>query len=144
MVEAQSLLADAPATGALLDVAGLTKRFTATLALDHVDFDLRGGEVHALLGQNGAGKSTLIKIMAGVYAADEGEISLGGRPARPGAGSLPIAFIHQDLGLVEWMTVAENVAIQTGYPRSALGLVSWRGVREAAADALAIMGADLN
>jgi ribose transport system ATP-binding protein len=127
----------------LMAMTGLVKRFTATLALDHVDFDVKGGEVHALLGQNGAGKSTLIKIMAGVYEADEGEISFGGRPA-PQAGSLPIAFIHQDLGLVEWMTVAENVAIQTGYPRSPLGLVSWRRVREAAADALAIMGADLN
>jgi ribose transport system ATP-binding protein len=82
--------------------------------------------------------------MAGIYVADKGEISFGGRPARPAAGSLPIAFIHQDLGLVEWMTIAENVAIQTGYPRSALGLVSWRRVREAAAEALAVMGADLD
>jgi ribose transport system ATP-binding protein len=128
----------------LLAMTGLVKRFTATLALDHVDFEVKGGEVHALLGQNGAGKSTLIKIMAGVYDADEGEISFEGRPARTAAGSLPIAFIHQDLGLVEWMTVAENVAIQTGYPRSPLGLVSWGRVRQAAADALAIMGADLN
>ena len=128
----------------LLAMTGLVKQFTATLALDHVDFDVKGGEVHALLGQNGAGKSTLIKIMAGVYEADEGEILLGGRPLRPAAGSLPIAFIHQDLGLVEWMTVAENVALQTGYPRSPLGLVSWRRVRQAAADALAIMGIDLN
>ena len=128
----------------LLAMTGLVKRFTATLALDHVDFDVKGGEVHALLGQNGAGKSTLIKIMAGVYEADEGEILFGGRPLRPAAGSLPIAFIHQDLGLVEWMTVAENVALQTGYLRSPLGLVSWRRVRQAAADALAIMGIDLN
>src|SRR6202453_3647945 len=102
----------------LLAMTGLVKRFTGTLALDHVDFDVKGGEVHALLGQNGAGKSTLIKIMAGVYEADEGEFLLAGRPLRPAAGSLPIAFIHQDLGLVEWMTVAENVALQTGYPRS--------------------------
>jgi ribose transport system ATP-binding protein len=128
----------------LLAMMGLVKRFTGTLALDHVDFDVKGGEVHALLGQNGAGKSTLIKIMAGVYEADEGEILFGGRPLRPAAGSLPIAFIHQDLGLVEWMTVAENVALQTGYPRSSLGLVSWRRVRQAAAEALAIMGIDLN
>ncbi len=128
----------------LLAMTGLVKQFTATLALDHVDFDVKGGEVHALLGQNGAGKSTLIKIMAGVYEADEGEILFGGRPLRPAAGSLPIAFIHQDLGLVEWMTVAENVALQTGYLRSPLGLVSWRRVRQAAADALAIMGIDLN
>jgi ribose transport system ATP-binding protein len=123
----------------LLAMTGLVKRFTATLALDHVDFDVKGGEVHALLGQNGAGKSTLIKIMAGVYDADEDEISFEGRRAGAAAGSLPIAFIHQDLGLVEWMT-----AIQTGCPRSPLGPVSWGRVRRAAADALAIMGADLN
>src|SRR5271168_2644374 len=110
MVEAQSLLADAPATGALLDVAGLTKRFTATLALDAIDFDVRRGEVHALLGQNGAGKSTLIKILAGVYEPDAGEIRWRGESVRPGVDPLPIAFIHQDLGLVDWMTVAENVA----------------------------------
>ena len=77
----------------LLAMTGLVKRFTATLALDHVDFDVKGGEVHALLGQNGAGKSTLIKIMAGVYEADEGEISFGGRPARP-AGLLAADRLH--------------------------------------------------
>ncbi len=128
----------------LLVMSGLVKRFTATLALDHVDFDVRRGEVHALLGQNGAGKSTLIKILAGVYEADAGAIEFAGKPARPLTDSLPVAFIHQDLGLVEWMTVAENVAIQTGYPRTRVGLISWRRVREAAAEALAIMGSDLD
>ncbi len=128
----------------LLEMAGLVKRFTATLALDHVDFDVRRGEVHALLGQNGAGKSTLIKILAGVYGADAGEIRFAGRPVRPGAEALPIAFIHQDLGLVEWMSVAENVAILAGYPRGLGGLVSWRGVRARAADALAVMGSGLD
>ena len=67
----------------LLAMRGLVKRFTATLALDHVDFDVHRGEVHALLGQNGAGKSTLIKILAGVYEADAGEIAFAGRRARP-------------------------------------------------------------
>jgi len=128
----------------LLAMTGLVKRFTGTLALDHVDFDVRRGEVHALLGQNGAGKSTLIKVLAGVYEADAGDIVFAGKPAHPGTDALPIAFIHQDLGLVEWMTVAENVAIQTGYPRSRAGLVSWPGVRRAAAQALAIMGSDLD
>ena len=114
----------------LLAMTGLVKRFTGTLALDHVDFDVRRGEVHALLGQNGAGKSTLIKVLAGVYEADAGEILFDGKPARPGTDVLPIAFIHQDLGLVEWMTVAENVAIQTGYPRSRAGS-SYHGRGEA-------------
>jgi ribose transport system ATP-binding protein len=128
----------------LLAMTGLVKRFTGTLALDHVDFDVRRGEVHALLGQNGAGKSTLIKILAGVYEADAGEILFAGKPVRPGNDALPIAFIHQDLGLVEWMTVAENVAVQTGYPRSWTGLISWPAVTNAAAKALVIMGSDLD
>src|SRR3984885_12142329 len=128
----------------LLAMTGLVKRFTGTLALNHVDFDVRRGEVHALLGRNGAGKSTLIKILAGVYEADAGEILFAGKPVHPGTDALPIAFIHQDLGLVEWMTVAENVAIQTGYPRSWTGLISWPMVKNAAAGALAIMGSDLD
>jgi len=128
----------------LLAMTGLVKRFTGTLALDHVDYNVRRGEVHALLGQNGAGKSTLIKILAGVYEADAGEILYAGKPVHPGTDALPIAFIHQDLGLVEWMTVAENVAIQTGYPRSRAGLISWPRVKNAAAEALAIMGSDLD
>jgi ribose transport system ATP-binding protein len=131
-------------SGPLLVMTGLVKRFAATVALDCVDFDVHRGEVHALLGQNGAGKSTLIKILAGVHEVDAGEIAFAGRLARPARDRLPIAFIHQDLGLVEWMTVAENVAIQMGYPRSPLGLVSWAGVRQAAAEALAIMGSDLD
>jgi ribose transport system ATP-binding protein len=125
-------------------MTGLVKRFTATLALDRVDFDVHRGEVHALLGQNGAGKSTLIKVLAGVYQADAGGIVFDGKPARPGADVLPIAFIHQDLGLVEWMTIAENVAIQTGYPRSRAGVISWPRVNSAAAEALAIMGSELD
>jgi ribose transport system ATP-binding protein len=128
----------------LLAMSGLTKRFTGTLALDRVDFDVRRGEVHALLGQNGAGKSTLIKILANVYAADAGEVRFDGRTVDLLADKLPIAFIHQDLGLVEWMTVAENVALLKGYPRSRFGLISWRQVRQAAADALSIMGSDLD
>jgi ribose transport system ATP-binding protein len=144
MTGAQSLSNGGARLGPLLDVTGLTKRFTGTLALDHIDFDLRGGEIHALLGQNGAGKSTLIKILAGVYTPDAGSIRFDDRLVRPTIGALPIAFIHQDLGLVEWMTVAENVAVQTGYPRDSLGLISWRKVRRAAIDALTTMGSDID
>ena len=112
MTAARSVATTAGA-GPILTVTGLTKRFTGTLALDRIDFELHRGEVHALLGQNGAGKSTLIKILAGVTPPDAGDIRFAGQAVRPGVDPLPIAFIHQDLGLVDWMTVAENVAVQT-------------------------------
>ena len=127
----------------LLEVIGLTKRFLGTLALDAVDFEVHPGEVHALLGENGAGKSTLIKILAGVHSADEGRIRLQGKLVDPTSEKLPITFIHQDLGLVDTMTVAENVAVLTGYPRRN-GLISWRAVRSAAAAALERMGGGVN
>jgi ribose transport system ATP-binding protein len=119
----------------LLAITGLTKRFTGTLALDAVGFDVKAGEVHALLGENGAGKSTLIKVLAGVYRSDGGEIRLNGRVVDPLVEKLPITFIHQDLGLVDTMTVAENIALLAGYPRRN-GLISWRTARAAAFAAL--------
>ncbi|MHB1171147.1 MAG: sugar ABC transporter ATP-binding protein [Lacisediminihabitans sp.] len=121
----------------------MSKRFLGTVALDGVDFDVRAGEVHALLGQNGAGKSTLIKILAGVYEPDAGSIIVGGRVLRPPHGPSPIAFIHQDLGLVAGMTVAENVALVAGYPRRN-GLVSWGAVRRRAAEALRMLQIDVD
>jgi ribose transport system ATP-binding protein len=127
----------------LLEVAAVSKRFTGTLALDRVDFDVRAGEIHALLGQNGAGKSTLIKILAGVYPPDGGTIRWRGEAFAPGGEHRPIAFIHQELGLVDAMTVAENVALQTGYPRRRL-LIDWRGARRAALAALAAMDSTLD
>jgi ribose transport system ATP-binding protein len=123
----------------LLEVKQARKRFAGTLALDGVDFEVLPGEVHALLGENGAGKSTLIKVLAGVHAADSGEIHLRGRLVDPLAEKLPVSFIHQDLGLVDTMTVAENVAALAGYPRRR-GLISWRDVRAAAVTALERMG----
>ncbi|MFG2728464.1 sugar ABC transporter ATP-binding protein [Streptomyces canus] len=127
----------------LVTIRGLRKRFGGTLALADVDLDVQAGSVLALLGHNGAGKSTLIKILAGVYRADEGQVTVAGHPLGSGAASTEMSFIHQDLGLVEWMTVAENVALGTGYPRRA-GLVSWRQVRRRCTEALEIVAGHLD
>jgi ribose transport system ATP-binding protein len=128
--------------GELLEIRGLVKQFTSTRALDGVDFTARRGEVHALLGENGAGKSTLIKILAGVHRPDAGAIRFGGRPVDPSAETLPIAFIHQDLGLADTMTVAENISLVAGYSRR-LGLIDWAGCAEIARQALASIGSPL-
>jgi ribose transport system ATP-binding protein len=128
----------------VLSITKLTKAFTGTLALDQVDFDLYPGEIHALLGQNGAGKSTLIKILAGVHARQSGEIRVSGRLVNPIAERLPINFIHQDLGLVDAMSVAENVAIAAGYPRLRGGLIDWREMQRAAQRALKSMASDID
>ena len=106
----------------ILEMRGISKRFPGVLANDHVDFDVKSGEVHALLGENGAGKSTLMKILYGMYHPDEGEILLNGKPvmiASPNDSiNLGIGMIHQHFMLVQTLTVAENVA---------LGLPSARG-----------------
>jgi ribose transport system ATP-binding protein len=131
---------EAPGAG-LLRIKGLTKAFPGTLALDHVDFEVRAGEIHALVGENGAGKSTLIKILAGVHQPDAGAITLGGQPYDPRSGR--IAFIHQDLGLFTQFSVAENIAVVAGYERPR-GLISWPRVRERAREVLLSMGSDID
>jgi ribose transport system ATP-binding protein len=128
---------------ALLSVRGVHKKFGGTYALQDVSFDIRRGEVLALLGENGAGKSTLIKILAGVHSLDEGEILFEGQSAQRHISDLPIAFIHQDLGLVDWMTVAENVSLIRGFDRR-FGLISWRRCRETAREALRGIGFDVH
>jgi ribose transport system ATP-binding protein len=121
----------------VLSFCDISKRFGGTVAVDGVDLDLFPGEVLALLGQNGAGKSTLIKILAGVHRPDSGSVELHG------AGAESVSFIHQDLGLIEWMTVAENVALGQGYRRRA-GLIDWRGVRSAARRSLELLAHDID
>src|SRR6202521_5017744 len=127
----------------LLIVRDVSKQFGGTQALSDVGMHLNAGEILALLGENGAGKSTLIKILAGVYTLDEGRVSFRGRDASGGLRRLQIAFIHQDLGLIDWMTVAENICLTLGYPRRH-GMVDWAAARRRAGAALEVLGADID
>ena len=97
---------------ALVDMRGVSISFGPVQVLNGVNFDIRAGEVHALMGENGAGKSTLMKILTGIYRADNGIVEIDGRPAEvkspTDAQKLGIAIIHQELNLLPEMTVAEN------------------------------------
>jgi simple sugar transport system ATP-binding protein len=105
---------------------GIVKRFPGVLANDHVDFELRRGEIHALLGENGAGKSTLMNILAGLYRPDAGTILIRGRPEVFGsprqAIQAGIGMIHQHFMLVPSQSVTENVLLGMQRPRFRLNL----------------------
>src|SRR5215813_1713949 len=104
------MMEDNEARPPLLDVRGLTKSFGALRALDAVDFTLRAGEIHALLGENGAGKSTLIKVITGVLSRDAGIIRLQGREIAPRstreALDVGIATVYQEVNLLPNLSVA--------------------------------------
>ena len=112
----------------VLEARGVSKRFPGVLALDEVDFDLRQGEVHVLLGQNGAGKSTLVNVLSGALQPDEGELVLRGQPTRfrnPGEALREgIATVHQELALVPHLSVAENTWL--GQLPGGNGIMSWQ------------------
>ncbi len=99
----------------LISLHGVGKSFPGVRALSNVQFELRAGEVHALVGENGAGKSTLMKILAGIYTRDSGEILYEGRPVNftsPRAAQvMGIGIIHQELQLMNHLTVAQNIFI---------------------------------
>jgi simple sugar transport system ATP-binding protein len=99
----------------VLELRGITKQFPGVLANDHIDFDLRRGEVHALLGENGAGKSTLMSILYGLYTADSGQILMDGKPVTISspkhAIELGIGMVHQHFMLIPVMTVTENIVL---------------------------------
>src|SRR5918995_2806479 len=99
----------------VLEMERITKRFPGIVANDAVSFDLREGEVHALLGENGAGKSTLMNILYGLYHPDEGEIRIKGEPVRMSSPREAIArgigMVHQHFMLIPVMSVAENIVL---------------------------------
>ena len=133
---------DETATGLFFD--RIVKSFGGTQALRGVSLKVGRGEIVALLGENGAGKSTLIKVLGGIHRPDSGMVSIDGTPYAHEAGRASgqkVAFIHQDLGLIEWMTVAENVAMQLGY-ESRMGRIDWAVTQAKAERALALVDAD--
>ncbi len=132
-------------SAALLEMRGVTKQFTGTRALDGVDFTLRAGDIHALMGENGAGKSTLIKVLTGVYPRDAGTAHLAGKPIAPtsplAAQQLGISTVYQEVNLIAQLSIAENLFL--GRQPGKCGLINWRSTRVRAKRALARLGPGL-
>ncbi|RUW44255.1 MULTISPECIES: sugar ABC transporter ATP-binding protein [unclassified Mesorhizobium] len=126
--EGAAIDTDVPA----LELRGIDKRFPGVVALDNVDFTLKPGKIHALMGENGAGKSTLIKIMAGVYGKDAGTIRMRGREVdiQSPRDSLKegIKVVFQEIALISEFTVAENIFLE-GYPTGRAGSIDWKKIR---------------
>lgn len=131
----------------LLEATGIRKSFHGVEVLHGVDFGLRRGEVHGLVGQNGAGKSTLMKILNGVYARDAGEIRIGGGVAEydsaAGAREHGIAMVFQEFSLIPTMTVAQNVLL-TREPRGAGGLIDDGAANRRTREVLGELGVVIN
>jgi inositol transport system ATP-binding protein len=131
----------------LLEVEGVRKAFPGVLALDNVSFRLKPGTVHALMGENGAGKSTLMKIIAGVYTPDAGSFKLRGQEVRLtsplDALEQGVAMIHQELNLMAYMTVAENIWIRRE-PVNSLGLINHAEMRRKTVDLFKRLNIDLD
>ena len=125
---------------ALLELRGICKFFPGVRALDGVDFTLRKGEIHALMGENGAGKSTLIKVLTGVYPKDEGTISMEGTPVQirttQDALKAGISTVYQEITLCPNLTVAENLYIG----RTKGAFTNWRKMNAGAKKILESLG----
>jgi len=129
-----SWVTEVDGSGAIVEVRRAVKRYPGVHALRGVDFVIRRGEIVGLVGKNGAGKSSLIKILAGVEHLDEGTLFIDDTPVPSGyaphvAHRLGLAFVHQELGNFPLLTVAENVAIGTRFPRRFATFVSDRELR---------------
>src|SRR5215210_1277911 len=127
---------------------GVTKRFGGVVAVEGVGFDLRPGEVHALVGENGAGKSTLMKIVDGLYGPDEGMLEVGGEAVSFSspreAEAAGIAMIPQELDLFPELSVAENLFVGRKRPRTRWGSLDWEAMQGEARTRLDALGVDLD
>ena len=140
-------MSDLPAEKSpLLQLRGISKGFPGVKALANVDFTVRRGEIHALMGENGAGKSTLIKVLTGVHRRDTGAMVLEGRsidPRSPAeAQALGISTVYQEVNLIPYLSVAENICLGRQPVRG--GLIRWKQIRQRARQALARLGIELD
>jgi ribose transport system ATP-binding protein len=131
----------------ILELKHISKRFGGLQALETVDFDLRPGEIHALVGENGAGKSTLMRILSGVYTEYEGEFVLDGQPVRlhspSDALNRGIGMIHQELSVMPELSVAENVFLGR-QPYTRWGTIDWKMMNRVAAEEMHRLGFDID
>lgn len=131
----------------LLRMEGITKQFPGVRALSEVDYDVRPGEVHAIMGENGAGKSTLLKVLTGVYPLDSGRMFLEGSPFRPSspadAQAMGIGAIHQEVNLLPYLSVAENIFIGR-QPRTRFGSIRWKETNRRAREAIRQLGIEVD
>ncbi len=134
-------------TATLLELRGISKSFAGVRALEGVDFGLREGEVHGLVGENGAGKSTLMKILSGVHASFGGTMLLRGEPVRfsspRAAKDHGVGMIYQELSSVPALSVAENLCLGD-HPRNRMGLVDWKEMLRRGRSHLATLGIEID
>src|SRR4029077_10846134 len=142
--DAVPLAVDDGGAAPVLSFRKVTKSFGPVVVVDHVSFDLKEGEIHALVGENGAGKSTLIRVLAGDHIPDFGEMVLDGRSVRfthPGeAIAHGIGCVHQVPMFVPNLSVTENLLLGVPYERRRAGLIDWRAEHRVARDDLAKVG----
>jgi ribose transport system ATP-binding protein len=140
-------LQDETSAPIILQLHGVSKHFGGVNALTQVDFDLRRGEVHGVVGENGAGKSTLMKILSGVYSEYDGEMLLNGNPVHfrstANAHALGIGMIHQELTVFPDLTVAENI-FNGNQPLSGIGMIRWKAMKEKARQQLHDLGIEVD
>ena len=125
---------------------GIAKSFPGVVALEDVDFSLRKGEIHALMGENGAGKSTLIKILTGVEHPDKGLIELEGKPVQvrspQHSQELGISTVYQEINLCTNISVAENIML--GHEPRRFGSINWKKMNDLASQAIKRLGIDVD
>jgi ABC-type sugar transport system ATPase subunit len=147
-IEGEAVVGSTP----LFAVAGVSMTFPGTKALDHVDFDIRPGEIHAIVGQNGSGKSTLIKCLSGYHSPDpgaqvwwQGEPGEFGQIGRDSTGhGQRMRFVHQNLGLVDQLSIIDNFALHGGYSRNRMGSIDWKNEARVAHQMIEPFGIDLD